>query len=810
MSVALNLGLRPHRSEVRGQDPLVPFQLRTIRVGTQTTLVALLASAAFFTLSAEGHIKFGPYFALFVSVTIAAALVTLLPWKRPFETGLVLSTQYAWTAVNILLITLGIWVTGQGRSFLFLLYALPTVFSAVSFRPKVQLYFLCFTFGCYSTVMGLMGWDVMSLAVLGVLAFLASFLSGELKHQMGLHSEARRESERRWDLVAAVAAAARNMSTVDSRDVLQSVVDAVGALGFDTACMFVRDGTNGPFRALFPVGLSRELPRTPYSLPQVVRTALEEGRAVVDKGGPAQGVGDRWLEAVGLRAAAAVPVPVEEGTEAVLFVGSKDPAGPSAQDLEVFRMLAAQASVALENARRFEEQSRDMERMAELDRLKGDFLSNVSHELRTPLTVIRGMGLTLEQQWSDLDEDTRSDLLSRLNANASSLNDIITKLLDFSRVEAGRLEAHAQEIDVRHLLAEVTDRLMIMFMEHDLVVGVDEGLIVEADPVLLERIVENLLSNAAKHTPAGSRIELTARRDGDQAVVQVSDDGPGIPADELKHLGERFFRGGDPNTRNTRGTGLGLALVREILALHDGRLEVESTVGVGSRFTFRLPLAGPDVSEERRNRTERSGAKGQTPPGSPYGGPSGRGNPPRERFETVLTAARLGAEWAVAALHGDLNPRVEGYLRAQAPSAAQSLAADVWMEVGSGLGEFEGDEAGFRRWVFTVARRRLRDLGRGTDDDRSTIVAIESADEDRRESEETREALARIAELPADIAEVMLLRVVGDLSTEEVAAITGRRPGAVRVLQHQGIDRLTEQVKERLSLLDEVGSGNVR
>jgi RNA polymerase sigma factor (sigma-70 family) len=784
------------------QDLLTPFQLRTIRVGTQATLVALLAAAAFLMLSSDSNLKVGPYFALVVSVAIAAAIVTLLPWRRLFETGLRARTQYAWTAANILLITLVIWAAGQGRSYLFVLYALPTVFSAVSFRARVQVFFLAFTMACYAAVIGLMGWDLLSLAVLSILAFLASFLSRELKWQMALHSEARRESERRWDLVAAVAAAARNMSTVDSRGVLQTVADSIGALGFDTSCIYVRDGTRGPYRAIFPQGLSGDLPRMPFSLPPVVQTAIDEVRTAVVRGDATARAEDRWLEAVGLQAAVAIPVVVAEGAEAVVFVASREPAGPSAEDVEILRMLAAQASLALENAREFEKQRRDIERMAELDRLKGDFLSNVSHELRTPLTVITGMGLTLQQRWNDLDDDLRTELLTRLNANAASLNDIITKLLDFSRVEAGRLEAETQPVDLRAFLDDMVDRLQILFVEHALDLVVEEGVIVQADPVLLERIVENLLSNATKHTPSGSRIELMARSEGGQAVVEVSDDGPGIPPEELKHVGERFFRGGDPNTRNTRGTGLGLALVREILTLHGGTLEVESAVGVGSRFIFRLPLARPVGVDERPpaaprplvHRPAQTGARAQDLPG--------------ERFETVLTAARLGAEWAVAALHGDLNPKILSYLRAQAPGDAETLAADVWMEVASGVGAFHGDESDFRRWVFTVARRRLHDLRHGRVIGSQQLIPVSGGEPVGEDEEAARAALGRIAALPPDEAEVVLLRVVGDLSAEDVAAVTGRRAAAVRVLQHQGLGRLTEDIDEWVAVATGAGGGN--
>jgi len=107
----------------------------------------------------------------------------------------------------------------------------------------------------------------------------------------------------------------------------------------------------------------------------------------------------------------------------------------------------------------------------------------------------------------------------------------------------------------------------------------------------MERVAENLLTNAAKHTPPGTRMRLSAREAEGSMVVAVEDAGPGIPEEELVHLGERFFRGGEINTRQ-RGLGLGLAIASEILELHGTHLEVHSEVGQGSRFSFRLPLRG--------------------------------------------------------------------------------------------------------------------------------------------------------------------------------------------------------------------------
>jgi signal transduction histidine kinase len=228
--------------------------------------------------------------------------------------------------------------------------------------------------------------------------------------------------------------------------------------------------------------------------------------------------------------------------------------------------------------------------------MKSDFLATVSHELRTPLTVIEGTGLTLERTWGVLDDDTRLELLGRLNANAQTLEGIITTLLDFSRLEAGRPQAHVAPIDLADHLKLTAARLTGLFGGRDLVLDIDPDLTVLADALLIDRVVENLLSNAFKHTPPGTIVELAAHRIDDDVVVAVGDDGPGIPEEELAHLGERFFRGGDLNTR-PKGLGLGLALAREILDMHGAALEVESNPGQGSTFSFRLRVIDSGFGE---------------------------------------------------------------------------------------------------------------------------------------------------------------------------------------------------------------------
>jgi signal transduction histidine kinase len=137
----------------------------------------------------------------------------------------------------------------------------------------------------------------------------------------------------------------------------------------------------------------------------------------------------------------------------------------------------------------------------------------------------------------------------------------------------------------------------MLFNERPLTVECDADLVAVGDPVQIERVLQNLLWNAAKHTPPATHVTLSARAEGGGVVLSVADDGPGIPEEELRHLGERFYRGGDLNARSTKGLGLGLALVKEILELHGSALEIESQVGIGSRFAFRLLAAKPDDEE---------------------------------------------------------------------------------------------------------------------------------------------------------------------------------------------------------------------
>jgi RNA polymerase sigma-70 factor (ECF subfamily) len=174
-----------------------------------------------------------------------------------------------------------------------------------------------------------------------------------------------------------------------------------------------------------------------------------------------------------------------------------------------------------------------------------------------------------------------------------------------------------------------------------------------------------------------------------------------------------------------------------------------------------------------------------------------------EGFDGVLEACRDGAAWALTAVYRDLHPPILRYLRAMEPSEADDLAADTWVDIVRSLQRFEGDETGFRAWAFTIARRRLADFRRARTrrqtDPTSPEALVELGDSGDVEREamdalDTQAALARIASLPPDQAEVVLLRVLGGLPTDQVAAIMDKPPGTIRVLQHRALQRLARDI----------------
>jgi RNA polymerase sigma-70 factor (ECF subfamily) len=176
-------------------------------------------------------------------------------------------------------------------------------------------------------------------------------------------------------------------------------------------------------------------------------------------------------------------------------------------------------------------------------------------------------------------------------------------------------------------------------------------------------------------------------------------------------------------------------------------------------------------------------------------------------FEGILAAARLGEQWAIAAIWRDVHPRLLRYLRVAVPGGAEDAASDIWLDVAAGLGRFSGDRHAFLRWTFTICRRCVIDAGRRDGRRRTDAVPHELFEARSRAGDGGIEArlaldaaLGRLARLPRDQAEVILLRVVIGLDADSVGEILGKRPGNVRVLQHRGLERLAAELKRERSV----------
>jgi heavy metal sensor kinase len=227
------------------------------------------------------------------------------------------------------------------------------------------------------------------------------------------------------------------------------------------------------------------------------------------------------------------------------------------------------------------------------DAIRGSkqFVADASHELRTPLTVMRGELESLVQN-GRLEPETREALGSVLE-EVGRLGEIVESLFSLSRLDAGETSGGWQRFDLAALAATTAGQMSLLATDKDIGLSCDSpaGVTVEGDRARLKQVIVNLLDNAIKYTPRGGHIGLSVRREGAWAVLEVSDDGIGIPPDALPHVFKRFFRADSSRSREPGGAGLGLSIVKSICSAHGAEVEVLSAAGNGSTFRVRHPLA---------------------------------------------------------------------------------------------------------------------------------------------------------------------------------------------------------------------------
>ncbi|HEX4611070.1 MAG TPA: ATP-binding protein, partial [Urbifossiella sp.] len=271
-------------------------------------------------------------------------------------------------------------------------------------------------------------------------------------------------------------------------------------------------------------------------------------------------------------------------------------------------LLAGHFATVIANARAYDDERRRAESLAELDRTKTAFFSNVSHEFRTPLTLLLGPVEGLLARGDDgLTPALVRGELEVVNRNGLRLLRLVNSLLDFSRIEAGRVRAAYQPTDLAALTADLASVFRSACERAGLRLEVEcppLGEPVFVDPEMWEKVVLNLLSNALKFTFEGG-IGVSVRRAGAAAELRVRDTGTGVPAEEMPRLFERFHRVEGARGRTHEGSGIGLALVQELVKLHGGSVTAESVVGAGTTFTVAVPLGSAHLPADRvaRGRT---------------------------------------------------------------------------------------------------------------------------------------------------------------------------------------------------------------
>jgi signal transduction histidine kinase len=250
------------------------------------------------------------------------------------------------------------------------------------------------------------------------------------------------------------------------------------------------------------------------------------------------------------------------------------------------------------NARAYQEERLRAEALAELDRAKTAFFSNVSHEFRTPLTLSLG---PIEDALASPARALAGADLELVHRNNLRLLKLVNTLLDFSRIEAGRMDARYEPLDLARVTTELASTFRSAVERAGLELVIDApplGEDVYVDPEMWEKIILNLLSNALKFTLEG-RISVRVRLDGEHALVEVRDTGTGIPAPDLPRIFERFHRLRGAGARTHEGTGIGLALVRELVRLHGGEIQAQSAPGVGTSFVVSLPRGRAHLADDR-------------------------------------------------------------------------------------------------------------------------------------------------------------------------------------------------------------------
>lgn len=409
---------------------------------------------------------------------------------------------------------------------------------------------------------------------------------------------AERAAQRTMQLQAVTAALAEALTPAQVSDVI--VREGVKALGADAGSIYIRSDDGASLELLTYIGYPDELQpahaRVPIDAQSPLNDAVHSRELVVAE--TVEALIGQWprlarAQAItGDAAVAAAPLLVDQKVLGVIYMAFRAPRQFNAEDRALLTTLARQCAQAFERSRLYAAEQQARSAAQEAVHLRDAFLSIASHELKTPVTALLGYVDLLQRralQNGAQERDLRS--IQIIHDQAWRLTNLIGSLLDISRIETGQLRLDPAPLNLRALVERIIGEMEPVFERYSFSYDLGaEALIVEGDAVRLEQVLHNLFQNATRYSPPGSTVTIRLWREDQTARLSVADQGIGIPEAALPHIFQRFFRAHTDDTHRISGLGIGLFVVKEIVELHGGSVEVESAEGVGSTFSVSLPL----------------------------------------------------------------------------------------------------------------------------------------------------------------------------------------------------------------------------
>jgi signal transduction histidine kinase len=406
----------------------------------------------------------------------------------------------------------------------------------------------------------------------------------------------RDELGRRADVLEAATRCARALSSsLDLDEAFEAFIRELrGFVPFDRMAIILEEAGTAQVMAVAGVGaegvFSRgtRQPAGQTLLAEILRTAQPVYREDMTDARYSE---EREFTQLGLLCRIAAPLLHGPRAFGMISLVRREPRAFKNQELELVGLLGRLVASAVQNIRAYEAERSTVEELRRLSALRADFVSLVSHELRAPMASVVGSAQTLRQRWRELSPDQRESFLALIGSETERLAALVGDVLDTSRIEAGTFTYRFADVDLGALVRDSVAGMALTQDEVSVIADVRGELpSVRGDRDRLQQVLTNLLDNAVKFSPAGEEVRVNAFQQDSGVRIEVSDRGPGVPAEQQRVIFEKFGRGKSAGSPGKPGTGLGLFIARSIAEAHGGSVEVSSGRDLGATFTLILPV----------------------------------------------------------------------------------------------------------------------------------------------------------------------------------------------------------------------------